>query len=229
MCKWRWITMLLTRLTAAPVAILICAKVSLRWFSHVTKVDRPCMAFARRSYAIAASFLILLVLVPSAHAEKGMSCQGFRLALWRAIDDGGNKLARPEFDKRAGGFGPTTRYEMTEIVSLEGQLICWKDQIFNFSATARLSSDPNETAARVLQFKGLAAAAICTLSSPQSMPQECASQADALVRLAMDEYAKPHVGGEDQHYGGAGVRLDDGSRIEMEAREDSVTFFLYLF
>jgi len=187
------------------------------------------MALARRSFAIGLSLLILVVLVPSAHAEKGISCQDFRFALWRAIDDGGNKLARPTFDKGAGGFGATIRYEMKEIVALEGQLICWRDQIFNFSATAHLSSNPTETADRVLQFKSLAAAGICTLSSPQPTPQDCASQADALVRLAMDEYAEPHVRSEDQHYGGAGVRLDGGSRIEMEAGKDSVAFFLYAF
>jgi hypothetical protein len=106
-----------------------------------------------------AAFLVLVAPVSSAEAENGMSCQDFRVALGRAIDDGGNKVPRPNLDKRAGGFGPTTRYEMTEIADLEGQLICWKDQIFNFSATAHLTGEPATTASRVLQFESLAAAA----------------------------------------------------------------------
>jgi hypothetical protein len=158
-----------------------------------------------------------------------MSCQDFRVALGRAIDDGGNKVAHPNLDKRAGGFGPTTRYEMTDIVGLNGQLICWKDLIFNFSASAELSRDPAGAAARVLQFNALAAAAACALSVPQPTPQECVSQIDALVRLANDAYAKARVRGEVPSFGETGVRLDGGARMEVEAGEDSLAFFLYSF
>ena len=187
------------------------------------------MASMGRTSVIAGFFLVLVAPVPSTQAQRSMSCQDFRLALGRAIEADGNKIVHPTLDKRAGGFGPTTRYEMTEIVGLEGQLICWKDQIFNFSASTRVSGNPSEAAARVLQFKSLAAAAICALSSPQPTPQECTSQAEALVRLAMDDYAKQRVRGEVPRYGAAGTRLNDGARVEVEADENSLSFFLYPF
>jgi hypothetical protein len=107
-----------------------------------------------------------------------MSCQDFRIALWRAIDAHGNKIARPEFDKPAGGFGPSIGYRMTELDGLDGRLNCWKEQIYNFKVSARLSADPNEAASRVQRFTSLAAAAICALSSPEPSPQECTSAAD---------------------------------------------------
>jgi hypothetical protein len=183
----------------------------------------------KRASAIAAFVLVLAARVPSAEAERTMSCQDFRQALWRAIDDDGNTIARPTLDKRAGGFGPTIRYEMTEMVGLEGQLICWKDQIFNFSASTRLSGKPTEDGSRVPQLKALAAAAICALSMPGLKPQECTAQAEALVRMAIDDYAKPRAQGEVRHYGAAGARLNDGARIEVEADENSLAFFLYAF
>ena len=74
----------------------------------------------RREFIAALGSALLLVLALPAKAERAMSCPDFRLALWRAIDDDGNKVARPQFDKAAGGFGPVTGYEMTEIVGLEG-------------------------------------------------------------------------------------------------------------
>jgi hypothetical protein len=158
-----------------------------------------------------------------------MSCEGFRIALWRAMDDAGVEIARPKLDQHAGGYGPTIRYELTGIVGLHGQLICWNGQIFNFSASAHLTRDSDRIASGIPQFKSLAAAAICAVSGPRLTPGECTSQADTLVRLAMAEYAKPHVRGEAQSYGAAGARLEDGYRIEMEAGEDSMAFFLYGF
>jgi hypothetical protein len=183
------------------------------------------MALTYRSLGMAASLLVL-ALAP-ARAERAMSCQDFRLALWRAIDDDGNKVARPQLNKAVGGFGPTISYEMKEIVGLEGHLICWKDQIFNFSATARLSSDPTETSLRILRFKNLAAAAICALGSPQPTLQECASLAETIARGAMDEYAKARAG--EVHGAEVGARLKGESHIEMAADADSLAFFLYPF
>jgi hypothetical protein len=49
------------------------------------------------------------------------------------------------------------------------------------------------------------------------------------VRLATTEYGRPHVRGVVQNYGEAGMRLEDPYRIEMEAGEDGVAFFLYGF
>ena len=146
------------------------------------------MALTYRSLGIAASVLLLVLALP-AKAERAMSCPDFRLALWRAIDDDGNKVARPQFDKAAGGFGPMTSYEMTEIVGLEGRLNCSDHQIFGFSAKTRLSTDPTETASHILRLKSLAAAAICALSSPQPTLQECTSLTETIVRGAMDERA----------------------------------------
>ena len=187
------------------------------------------MAIIKLCRTIAVCSLALMALAPTAGAERGMSCQDFRGALWRAIDDTGVGIAHPKLDQRTGGYGPTIRYELTGIVGLQGQLICWNDQIFNFSARAQLTGDPDRIASGILQFKHLAAAAICAASGPHLTPGECTSQADALVRLAMAEHVKPHVRGELQSYGGAGVRLEDGYRMEMEAGEDGVAFFLYGF
>jgi hypothetical protein len=50
-----------------------------------------------------------------------------------------------------------------------------------------------------------------------------------VARLATAEHAKPHLRTEAQNYGEAGMRLEDGFRVEMEAGDDSVTFFLYGF
>lgn len=181
-----------------------------------------------RFFAVAAAFQLLMVaLVPSAEAEILVSCQVFRVALWRAIDDDGDKVAHPRFDKAAGGFGPIASYEMTGIAGLDGRLNCSDDNIvFNFSATAHISSDPTEANARFGQLKNLAAAAICALSSPQPTMQECTPLADAIVRGAMDEYAA-RVRGEPRRY--VGARLKGGSRIEMEAEKDRLAFFLYPF
>ena len=184
------------------------------------------MALTYRSLGMAASLLVL-ALAPPARAERAIGCQDFRLALWRAIDDDGNKVARPQLNKAVGGFGPTISYEMKEIVGLEGRLICWKDQIFNFSATARLSSDPTETSLRILRFKNLAAAAICALGSPHPTLQECASLAETIARGAMDEYAKARAG--EVHGAEVGARLKGESHIEMAADADSLAFFLYPF
>ena len=80
------------------------------------------MALIDRSSAFGAIFqLLLLTLASSAQAEKTMSCQDFRIALSRAIDAHGNKVARPELNKPAGGFGPSTGYEMTQIEGLVGR------------------------------------------------------------------------------------------------------------
>ena len=182
----------------------------------------------RRTFMAALGGALLLVLAPPAIAERAMSCPDFRLALWRAIDDDGNKVARPKFDKAAGGFGPMTSYEMTEIVGLEGRLNCSDNQmIFDFSAKTRLSTDPTETASHILRLKGLAAAAICALSSPQPTLQECTSLTETIVRGAMDERATARASGEAHRY--VGARLQGGSRIEMEADEDNLAFFLYSF
>jgi hypothetical protein len=54
-----------------------------------------------------------------------------------------------------------THYEMTDLVGLEGRLISYKDQLFNFTATARMSCDSTETASQTLQLENLASAAIC--------------------------------------------------------------------
>ena len=181
----------------------------------------------RRTFMAALGGALLLVLALPAKAERAMSCPDFRLALWRAIDDDGNKVARPQFDKAAGGFGPMTSYEMTEIVGLEGRLNCSDHQIFGFSAKTRLSTDPTETASHILRLKSLAAAAICALSSPQPTLQECTSLTETIVRGAMDERARARASGEAHRY--VGARLNGGSRIEMEAYEDNLAFFLYSF
>ena len=118
-----------------------------------------------------------------------MNCQDFRTALGRAIEDDGGKIARPQLDKAAGGFGPSISYEMTEIVGLQGHLICSNDYIFNFNATTRLSSDPIETGVNIIRFKELASAAICALSSPPPALQHCTSLAETLILGAMNEYA----------------------------------------
>jgi hypothetical protein len=94
--------------------------------------------------------LLLLALASPVDATTSMSCPEFRVAIGRAIDNAGNRIATPKLDKRTDGFGPTTHYEMTEIVGLEGGLICYRDQLFNFNATARISGDPTETASRIL-------------------------------------------------------------------------------
>lgn len=187
------------------------------------------MALINRSSALGAIFqLLLLTLASSAQAEGTISCQDFRVALWHAIDTHGNKIARPELDKPAGGFGPSTGYEMTQIDGLAGRLNCWKDQIYNFKVSARLTEDPTEAALRVQRFTSLAAAAICALSSPQPSPQDCTSAADSIARGAMDEYAKARARGERFGYE-VGTRLNGGSRIEMEADAESLSFYLYPF
>jgi hypothetical protein len=187
------------------------------------------MALINRSSALGAIFpLLLLTLGSSALAERTMSCQDFRIALWRAIDAHGNKIARPELDKPAGGFGPSTGYRLTELDGLDGRLNCWKEQIYNFKVSARLSGDPNEAASRVQRFTSLAAAAICALSSPEPSPQDCASAADSIAHGAMDEYAKARARGERSGYE-VGARLNGGSRIEMEADAESLAFYLYPF
>jgi hypothetical protein len=187
------------------------------------------MATLKPYLAIAACSLALTTFVPSASAERGMSCEGFRVAQWRAMDDAGVEIAHPKLDHRVGGYGPTIRYELTGIAGLQGQLICWNDQIFNFSASAQLTGDSERIASNILQLKSLAAAAICAVSGPRLTAGECTSQADTLVRLATTEHANPHVRSEAQSYGAAGVRLEGGYRIEIEAGEDSVSFFLYGF
>ena len=187
------------------------------------------MVIIKLCSAIAACSLALTALVPTARAERGMSCQGFRVALWRAIDDAGVEIEHPKLDQRAGGYGATIRYELTGIAGLQGQLICWNDQIFNFSASAQLTGDPDRIASGIPQLKSLAAAAICAVGGSRLTLGACKSQADALVRSATAEYAKPHVRSDAQNYGEAGMRLEDGYRIEMEAGEDSVAFFLYGF
>ena len=90
------------------------------------------MALVNRSSTL--GLMLFLTLAPSAQAERTMSCQDFRTALWRAIDAHGNKIARPELDKPAGGFGPSIGYRMTELDGLDGRLNCWKEQIYNFKA-----------------------------------------------------------------------------------------------
>jgi hypothetical protein len=187
------------------------------------------MAFINRSSTVGAIFqLLLLTLVSSAQAEKTMSCQDFRVALGRAIDAHGNRIARPELNKPDGGFGPSTGYRMTELDGLEGRLNCWKEQVYNFKVNTRLSGDPSEAAVRVQRFTSLAAAAICALSSPEPSPQECTSAAGSIARGAMDEYAKARARGERSGYE-VGARLNGGSRIEMEADADSLAFYLYAF
>jgi hypothetical protein len=111
---------------------------------------------------------------------------------------------------------------------LAGRLNCWKDQIYNFKVSARLTEDPTEAALRVQRFTSLAAAAICALSSPQPSPQDCTSAADSIARGAMDEYAKARARGERFGYE-VGTRLNGGSRIEMEADAESLSFYLYPF
>ena len=184
------------------------------------------MALVCRALGIVTSLLVLAFASP-AKAERAMSCQDFRVALWRAIDDDGSKVARPQLDKGAPGFGPTISYEITEIVGIEGRLICLRDQIFNFSATARLSSDPVETGIRIFRFTNLAAAAICALSSPQPTLQECTSLAETIAHGAMNEFAKGRAG--EFHGYGMGARLNGESHIEMAAQADRLTFFLYAF
>ena len=74
-----------------------------------------------------------------------MSSHEFRIALWRAIDAHGNKVARPELDKPAGGFGPGIGYRITEFDGLDGRLNCWKDQIYNFKVNTRLSGESDRS------------------------------------------------------------------------------------
>jgi hypothetical protein len=187
------------------------------------------MALINRSSTLGAILpLLLLTLGSPAHAERTMSCEDFRTALWRAIDAHGNKIARPELDKPAGGFGPSTGYRLTELDGLDGRLNCWKEQIYNFKVSARVSGDPTEAASRMQRFTGLAAAAICALSSPEPSPQDCTSVADSIARGAMDEYAKARARGERFGYE-VGARLNGGSRIEMEADADNLAFYLYPF
>ena len=49
------------------------------------------------------------------------------------------------------------------------------------------------------------------------------------MRLAREEYVKARIRGDANKYSSVGARLDDGSRIEIEANGDSLAFFLYLF
>ena len=69
---------------------------------------------------IAACSLALTALVPTARAERSMSCQGFGVALWRAIDDADIEIAHPKLERRASGYGPTIRYELTGIMDCRG-------------------------------------------------------------------------------------------------------------
>ncbi|MBV9626702.1 MAG: hypothetical protein JO230_01275 [Xanthobacteraceae bacterium] len=187
------------------------------------------MALINRSLTVGAIFpLLLLMLTSSAQAEKAMSCQDFRAALWQAIEAHGNKITRPELDKPAGGFGPSIGYRLTELDGLDGRLNCWKEQIYNFKVSTRLSGDPNEATSRVQRFTTLAAAAICALSYPAPSPQDCASTADSIAHGAMNEYAKARARGEPFGYE-VGARLNGGSRIEMEADADNLVFYLYPF
>ena len=61
--------------------------------SNLLQTELLTMALPYRSLGIAASVLLLVLALP-AKAERAMSCPDFRLALWRAIDDDGNKVAR---------------------------------------------------------------------------------------------------------------------------------------
>ena len=185
------------------------------------------MAWIYRASGMAAALLVLLALTSAAQAERAVSCEDFRAALAKAIDGDDNKVARPKLDKATRGLGPTISYEMTEIVGVEGRLICFNDHVFNFSATARLSREPTETGLLIFRFKDLAAAAVCALSSPQPTLQECASLAETLVRGAMNETAKAR-GGKVHGYE-VGARLNGESHIEVAADADSLVFFLYPF
>jgi hypothetical protein len=170
--------------------------------------------------------LALQTIVRPAEAERVMSCQEFRTALGRAIEDDGGKIAT-QLDKAAGGFGPSISYEMTEIVGLQGRLICSNDYIFNFNATTRLSSDPIETGVHIIRFKELASAAICALSSPAHPLQHCTSLAETLILGAMNEYAKGRVG--EVHGYEVGARLNGEAHIEIIAAANSLMLFLYPF
>ena len=108
---------------------------------------------------------------------------------------------------------------------MDGRLNCWKEQIYNFKVSTRLSADPAEAASRMQRFTSLAAPAICALSSPEPSPQDCTSAADSIARGAMDEYAKARARGERHGYE-VGARLNGGSRIEMEADADNLAFYL---
>lgn len=55
---------------------------------------------------------------------------------------------------------------------MQGQLICWNDHIFNFSASAQLTGDSDRIVPGILQLKGIAAAAICAVSEPHLTPGE---------------------------------------------------------
>ena len=188
------------------------------------------MALINRSSTVGAIFqLLLLILTSSAQAEKTMSCQDFRAALWRAIEAHGNKIAHPELDKPAGGFGPSVGYRMTELDGLDGRLNCWKEQIYNFKVSARLSGDPNEAASRVQRLTSLAAAAICALSSPEPSPQEC-NVGGGLQSRAEQWMSTPRPAlAANAHGYEVGARLNGGSRIEMEADADNLAFYLYPF
>jgi hypothetical protein len=56
---------------------------------------------------------------------------------------------------------------------------------------------------------------------------DCACLTETIVRGAMDERALARSSGEAHRF--VGARLKGGSRIEMEADEDNLAFFLYSF
>jgi hypothetical protein len=179
-----------------------------------------------KAAVVAATGLLCVIAMASPAAAAPMTCDAFRAALWHAISDAGDKVAQPRLDHLgyARPDGTFHRYDMAEIVGLEGILRCAEnDKLEGFGATAKV--DAGDGTLRVYRLTALGSATICA-AVPAKKPRACERLADKLINAAVKGFARAAVRGEEDPSDFTKEDIGSGYGIEFDAREGELSFDL---
>lgn len=157
-----------------------------------------------------------------------LSCPDFRLALWRAIDDAGNHVAKPDLETLAfkRDDGTFSRYTLRGVVDLDGNLGCGRtEEMQYFEASASVDPD-HHGALAIMRVREMASAA-CAAAAGIS-PLKCKTAVSKLSTSAISDYAKSFARGEPDPSAFTDEHLSPVADLEFYAAAGELRFRLLL-
>ena len=128
----------------------------------------------------------------------GLTCDDFKMRWLQAVEDDGDRVARPELDTVAyrREDGTLTRYDLKGIVGLRGAIICeTPDYVSSADITVEIETAGEESLLKVERLHNLAAALVCAISRDMR-PKACHVAADRLIAGAVADFNEARVKGD---------------------------------
>lgn len=168
------------------------------------------------------------VLPDAALAADAFTCTQFRDAVARVILSASDPpVAMPQMDQPAyrRPDGTMTRYAMTGIVGLTGNLECGKtDAMAKFDAYAEVASG-GQGMLNIHRLTALAAVASCAILGRQNH-KDCSALVSSGLKATVKDFAKQDVRGEPSPFSSLEKPLKPGYAIEFTAMPGRASFLI---